>query len=266
MPLDRSGSKASVGNNIRTEKLEHPEMKQSQAVAIALDVARRSKRAAGGASLQQPWYIRHAAQNEVQPMRSSAISPPTLPKMAVPAITGNLASTTPLGKALASSPKVSGSKVSFPKPPSPPKLPKMKRGGEVEGRGKLLSQGPLLGSTPGRADKVDAQVEDGAYIIPADCVSACGQNSSLAGHAAIERMLSKLPKVKSTSKAPQNTTKPVPVALSDGEHIISRDSVERIGSGDYEKGRRVLDQFVLHVRRKQIHDLSKLPPPAKDDE
>jgi hypothetical protein len=46
MPLDKSGSKASVGTNIRREMDEGKP--QKQAVAIALDVARRAKRAKGG--------------------------------------------------------------------------------------------------------------------------------------------------------------------------------------------------------------------------
>jgi hypothetical protein len=47
MPLDKSGNKASVGNNIRTEM--DAGKPQKQAVAIALDVARRAKRKDGGA-------------------------------------------------------------------------------------------------------------------------------------------------------------------------------------------------------------------------
>lgn len=46
MPLDKSGSKESVGRNIRAEM--DAGKPQKQAVAIALDVARRAKRAKGG--------------------------------------------------------------------------------------------------------------------------------------------------------------------------------------------------------------------------
>lgn len=46
MPLDKSGSKESVGDNIRTEMAAGKP--QRQAVAIALDVARRARRAKGG--------------------------------------------------------------------------------------------------------------------------------------------------------------------------------------------------------------------------
>lgn len=47
MPLEKSASKASVGTNIRREMDEGKP--QKQAVAIALDVARRAKRSKGGA-------------------------------------------------------------------------------------------------------------------------------------------------------------------------------------------------------------------------
>ena len=41
MPLDKSGSKASVGNNIKTEKAAGKP--QRQAVAIALSIARKAR-------------------------------------------------------------------------------------------------------------------------------------------------------------------------------------------------------------------------------
>ena len=42
MPLDKSGSKASVGKNIKTEM--HNGKKQDQAIAIAMSVRARAKR------------------------------------------------------------------------------------------------------------------------------------------------------------------------------------------------------------------------------
>lgn len=49
MPLDKSGTKASVSRNIST--LRHEGKPQDQAIAIAMDVARRAKRAAGGGTM-----------------------------------------------------------------------------------------------------------------------------------------------------------------------------------------------------------------------
>ena len=42
MPLKKGTSEAVVSQNIRTEKKAHPKMKQEQAVAIAMETARRS--------------------------------------------------------------------------------------------------------------------------------------------------------------------------------------------------------------------------------
>jgi hypothetical protein len=42
MPLTRGSAKKTISKNIKTELKAHPEMKQKQAVAIALSVARKS--------------------------------------------------------------------------------------------------------------------------------------------------------------------------------------------------------------------------------
>ena len=47
MPLDKSGSKASIGKNIKTEMKENKPKKQ--AIAIALNVAREA-----GANIKKP--------------------------------------------------------------------------------------------------------------------------------------------------------------------------------------------------------------------
>lgn len=56
----------------------------------------------------------------------------------------------------------------------------------------------------------------------------------------------------------------VPVLLSDGEYLVSPDAVQATGSGDYDRGHRILEHFVKQRRQKHIKTLSKLPGPKRD--
>ena len=230
--------------------------KAQRAIGGALATAKKY-RASGGSAAQEPWYIRHAAERELRA--------PSMPKLAttVPAIPvggGNLMASTPLGKALASSPKVSAVKPQFPKLPNAPKLPKMtmKRGGEVESRNEPFSAGGIIGTTGGTDDKVNTKVADNSFIIPSRVVCALGDGNTLAGMAKLHKMF---PPSKTTGGGRKNA---VDVALSDGEVALTPDWVQKIGHGDYDRGHMMLKKFCEHVIAQEIEKLKHLPKPTLD--
>jgi hypothetical protein len=55
-----------------------------------------------------------------------------------------------------------------------------------------------------------------------------------------------------------------PIAASGGEFVISPAEVKRLGEGDLGKGHRLLDAFVMALRKDHIKTLQKLPGPAQD--
>jgi len=55
----------------------------------------------------------------------------------------------------------------------------------------------------------------------------------------------------------------VPIVAAGGEFTISPEVVKDIGHGDLNKGHKVLDAFVLHVRKQHIKTLKNLPGPKK---
>jgi hypothetical protein len=143
-------------------------------------------------------------------------------------------------------------------------------------RNPMAISGPLTGATMGRADKINTHVPDGSHILPADTVSAIGGGNSMAGHAKLGQMFPnsvlkpakpitpKLPQAPKMKFARGGATKKVPVRLSDGEFSVHPDDVVKVGGGDPERGHRILDHMILHIRKHYAHKLTTLPGPAKD--
>jgi hypothetical protein len=55
----------------------------------------------------------------------------------------------------------------------------------------------------------------------------------------------------------------IPINASGGEFVIEPDEVARIGDGDVNKGHRILDKWVLHLKKEAANTLKRLPGPAK---
>ena len=56
---------------------------------------------------------------------------------------------------------------------------------------------------------------------------------------------------------------PVPIMASGGEFVIGPDEVARRGGGDLSKGHRVLDAWMVKLKKEAADTISKLPGPAK---
>lgn len=152
--------------------------------------------------------------------------------------------------------------------------------------------GMIKSDIPGRTDKIPMSVPPGSYILPADIPSALGQGNTMAGEKILGNMFKsgpyspsatqatsgKLPKAKSAmpkiSAMPrmrkaalggeQTGNDPdIPIIAAGGEVVLYPDQVLHAGHGNMEAGHRVLDKFVLGVRKKNIQTLRNLKGPKK---
>lgn len=121
-----------------------------------------------------------------------------------------------------------------------------------------LTTGPLLGASPGRADKLPVSVPDHSHVIPADVVSALGQGNTLRGMRVLQQMFP----TKKTLKSGGSVA--TPIMASDGEFVIAPSAVETAGKGNIEHGHDVLDHFITHIRQQNINALKTMPGPSKD--
>lgn len=205
MPLIKSKSERAFKSNLKAEL--GAGKKKDQALAIAYDVKRKAKRAAGG---QAPWFVRN------------------------------------------------------------------------ESRG-MMHTGPITGLTPGRTDVKNISVPAGSYIVPSDAISHLGQSNTAAGMAKLTSMfghngpygsgssmaiksggLPKAPKLASGGKTDKgNSGGPVPIVAAAGEFSIPPEIVRNIGKGDIAHGHKILDHWILSLRKDHVKTLKRLPPPAK---
>lgn len=152
--------------------------------------------------------------------------------------------------------------------------------------------GLLGGKTGGRTDVLPINTPAGSYVVPADVVSGLGEGNTNAGANVLDKMMHTLPygiqggggkrggmgipRAPSAAKPPQGLnlnqinrggapkgTGNVPIIAASGEYIIPPHVVNALGNGNMKHGHRVLDSFVLKVRKKNIEDTKKLKPPKK---
>jgi hypothetical protein len=130
-------------------------------------------------------------------------------------------------------------------------------GGGVEG----VHVGPIHSQVAGRTDHLNMHVPSGAYVIPADIVSALGEGNTMAGFRAVRHMFKGAPKMAAGGAA---TGQPVPIVAAGGEYVLSPQEVVWAGGGNMSAGHKALDAWVKGTRAELISTLKKLPGPRKD--
>lgn len=143
--------------------------------------------------------------------------------------------------------------------------------------------GPIHSSVAGRTDHLPMHVPSGAYVIPADIISAMGEGNTMAGFKVAKELFETPEYAKGTPGQLSMNVGPnaigdqaipnlphkasggsVPIVAAGGEYVIHPDHVTRIGNGNIDHGHKILDHFVKKMRKKTVETLKKLPGPKKD--
>lgn len=163
-------------------------------------------------------------------------------------------------------------------------------GGQVSTK---VHVGPIHSAVAGRTDHLPMNVPSGSYVIPADIISAMGEGNTMAGFKHMRRIFGGTPYT--GKKAPYGAeggpydseggpyggadnemyeqplpskagggSATVPIIAAGGEYVLSPEQVMHVGNGDLDTGHRVLDQFVLRMRKETVKTLKNLAPPKKD--
>jgi hypothetical protein len=230
MPLNKTGSKASVGQNIKTEMAAGKP--QKQAVAIALDVARRAHRDAGGPGPLQPVRELQGLQKVQQLPGANAAKIHTGPiHSAVAGRTDHLPVHVPSGSYVIPADIVSA----------------VGEGNTMAGFKNLKQVFAGLPRGAGVAPYGHKGGPYGAGSSPYNRDVGQPYGQPMPGHATGGK-----------------TGDDVKVVVAGGEYTLTPEEVQAVGDGDMERGHRVLDDFIKQYRAKTIDTLKKLPGPRRD--
>jgi len=117
--------------------------------------------------------------------------------------------------------------------------------------------GPIHSPVAGRTDHLPMHVPSGAYVIPADIISAMGEGNTMAGFKVANQIFGDQPSGRSDGEA-------VPIVAAGGEYVIHPENVSNLAKGDLDHGHRILDSFVKKMRAKTVATLKALPGPKRD--
>lgn len=113
--------------------------------------------------------------------------------------------------------------------------------------------GPIHSAVAGRTDHLPMNVPSGAYVIPADIVSALGEGNTMAGFEILNDMFG----IQKAGPEPG-----AEIVAAGGEYVIAPSSIIRMW-GDMDAGHEHLDGFVEKYRDQTVKTLKKLPGPNK---
>ena len=268
MPLKHGKSQKTISSNI-SEMVQagHP---HKQAIAAALNIARKTKAAGGGL------YANIQAKRQ-------RIADGSHERMRKPGTEG--APTAQSFEDAARTAKAHGG-LGFAPMKSPPPLKALRAPKATK-----IHVGPIHSPVAGRTDHLPMHVASGSYVIPADIISAMGEGNTMAGFRVAKNIFSQpfygsgtpygasgLPYGSGTpygaSGLPYGASAPhkaeggevntVPIVAAGGEYVIHPRDVVKIGSGSLDDGHKILDHFVLQMRKKTVKTLKNLPGPKKN--
>jgi hypothetical protein len=258
MPLKHGHSQKTISGNIT--EMVHAGHPQNQAIAAALDIARKTKANGGGLYANIHAKQERIAHGSHEHMRKpGSLGAPTADAFKQSARTAKA-----FGGELTTTTTQTGM-----------------------GMGSKVHAGPIRSPVAGRTDHLPMHVASQSYVIPADIISAMGEGNTEAGFKQMRRIFSGVPYGVSNmcGQAPNAfygqsngmyggalahlatggvDSRQVPVVVAGGEYVVKPAEVAWIGDGDINLGHRILDSWVLKMRAKTIHTLKNLAPPKKD--
>jgi hypothetical protein len=135
-------------------------------------------------------------------------------------------------------------------------------------RGGKVHVGPIEGDQPGRTDVVPMKVADGSYVVPSETISHMGENNTEAGLKLAQQYFGPeghyAGKERSRGGSTKAEGKPVDCITAHGEFVIPPHVVKNIGKGDLDHGHKILDRWVMDMRKDHLETIASLEPPAQD--
>lgn len=273
MPLKHGSSQNTISGNI--SEMMHSGRPHNQAIAAALDIARKTKADGGGlyANIHaKRERIAHGSRERMH--KPGSLGAPTAEAFRQSARTAKAGG----GESTTTTTEQVG------------------MGGTSMPGGNRVHAGPIHSAVAGRTDHLPMHVASGSYVIPADIISAMGEGNTSAGFKQMKRIFdgapysgAKGPYGQPTGASPYDSgaapygqdegpygaemphkagggfdKSAVPIVAAGGEYVLAPHQVAWAGDGDVDRGHRVLDAWVLRMRKKTIDTLKNLAPPKKD--